>query len=325
MRQQVMIMSALLSMPFTAHASWFDDPFGLVEAARVAGAQAGADTAQAMIKASRNLPMMTNQFGQILSDYYGDDEKNKANARRLIEGAFKVNLEQTGKFDVEVTAAFENTYPTKPIRADILFLDDENDSEIQAILKSSTRFKGEQINAPTLTSTTKDQARAQIRTLIEKRENNTTGCPKPKMMWGGRDGGGRVQFAINQDAIDKCVKNNETSAFADAILTPVEFTKTIPSKKSFTRQYTGGKYAILVIPTDDLQSAPNDLSIDIIMHQQGDTTKTLSIFKESPKKIDLSYMKQHIAKTDNATYGAFNYSFIDLRIEAFSAVPISPE
>jgi hypothetical protein len=36
-------------------------------------------------------------------------------------------------------------------------------------------------------------------------------------------------------------------------------------------------------------------------------------------------MKQHIAKTDNATYGAFNYSFIDLRIEAFSAVPISPE
>lgn len=322
MRHVIVLMSALLSIPLSAHASW--DPFGLKDAAEVAGAKAGAEAAEGIVKASRNLTMMTNQFGQILSDYYGDDEQKKENARRLIEGAFKVELNKTSKFNVEVTAAFENTNPTKPIRADILFLNDELDSQIQGILKSSTRFKGEEINAPVVASTTIDDAKAQIRSLLEKRINNTTGCPKPIIVRGSMYGEGTpTDYVTNEAEIGKCVQNNETSALVDAILTTVNYTKTIPSRTSFSREYTGGKYAILVIPVEDLNAAPSNFNIDIIMHEQGDTSKTLTAFKKSPKKVDLNFMKTHIAKTDNATYGAFYYFYVDLRLEGIAAAPIA--
>lgn len=325
MRYSIITIAALLSVPFSAHAGWFDwldDPLGLNEAAKNAGAKAGAEAAEGMVKASRNITMTTNQFGQILSDYYGDNAQNKENARKLIEGAFGVDLKQTGKFEVEVTAAFENTNTTKPLRSDIFFVNDESDSQVQGLLKTSTIFKGEEINAPTLTSTTIDEARTQIRKLIDNRANYA-GCPKPNIMTGGTIGGGQIRIVTNQPAIDKCEKDYENSAFADAILTPIIFTKTIPLKASFSRQYTGGKYAVLVIPSEDLQSAPSDLRINIIMHQQGDTTKTLSVFKSSPQRVDINYMKQHIAKTDNTTYGAFNYFFVDLRIEGVAAAPLS--
>lgn len=324
MRHVIVLMSILLSVPLAAHASW-DDPLGLKAAAEVAGAKAGAEAAEGMVKASRNITMMTNQFGQILSDYYGDDAAKKESARRLIEGAFKVDLSKTNKFSVEVTAAFENTSPTKPIRADILFLNDEVDSQIQGILKTSTRFKGEEINAPIIASTTVEDAKTQIRSLLENRINNTTGCPKPIIRHGSTYGGAPIDYVANAEEIGKCVQSNETSALVNAILTTVSYTKTIPSKTSFSRQYTGGKYAVLVIPVEDLNSAPNNLNIDIIMHEQGDTSKPLTVFKRSPKKVDVNYMKTHIAKTDNATYGAFYYFYVDLRLEGIAAAPIAWE
>jgi len=309
--------------PINAHANWFSDIFGLNEAATNAGAKAGTEAAEGLVKASRNITMMTNQFGQILSDYYGDDATKKESARRLIEGAFKVELNKTGKFDVDITAVFNKIESGKPIRSDILFVNEENDRQIQAILATSTKFKGEEINAPTLTPATIDEARTKIRTLVDNRLNNT-GCPTPNIATGLDDSGLTIKWAKNQAEIDKCLKNNETTAFVNAILTTLDFTKTIPSKNSFSRQYTGGKYAVLVVPSSDLKSAPNDLTIDITMHQQGDIAKALTVFK-TPKRVDLAYMKKNIAKTSNESYGEFNYYFVDLRIEGLAAVPIALE
>jgi hypothetical protein len=321
MKHLVVVMTAFLSVPLTAHAGWFDDPFGLNKAATNAGAVAGKEAAEGLVKASRNITMMTNQFGQILSDYYGDDPTKKESARRLIEGAFGVELKTTGKFDVDVTAVFDKVELGKPIRSDILFVNEENDSQIQAILETSTIFKGEEINAPTLTPATIDEARTQIYTLVDNRLNKAD-CPKPKDYTSIDDTGLQTKVIKNQAEIDKCLKNNETNALVNAILTTLNFTKTIPSKNSFSRQYTGGKYAVLVVPASDLKSAPNNLTIDITMHQQGDIRKALTVFKNTPKRVDLTHMKKNIAKTRNESYGEFNYFFVDLRIEGLAAAPI---
>jgi len=285
---------------------------GLKEAA-----EAGRQAADAAIKASRNVTMTTNQFGLVLSDYYGSDAQKKADAQRLIEGAFGVKIADfQGKFEIEVTTIFSKLNSGETVRADLLFLDVESDSGIQAILKTSTAFKSETINKSVPSTPAVDQLRKQVAAMIETRKNGK-GCPAP--IFGGTSGFPPTISVVNQKEIDDCKIVVEDKLLTDAIMLGSSYQIELPIINSFSRRFTGGKYAVLVIPKDELEKVKDHLEIDIIMNQVGDTSKRFTVF-QTPLRVDNNFMSEHIAATDNSAYKNFSYYFIDLKLEGHFVV-----
>ncbi len=281
-----------------------------------AAAEAGKQAADAAIVASRNVTMTTNQFGLVISDYYGSDPNKKADAKRLIEGAFNVKLEDIqGKFNAEVTVTFSNLKPGDSLQADLEFLDIESDVGIQSVMRTSSAFHAVTINKSLPSVAAQDQLRSQIASLIENRSNGA-GCPAPINVAEGAYPGPFVVVTTNQKEIDNCKIAVENKALTEAIVLGNSFQPNLPIANSFSRSYLGGKYAVLVIPQDDLDKIKDYVKIEIIMHHAGDTTKRLTVFKD-PTRVINSFMSKRVAPTENDAYKAFNYFFVDLKLEGF--------
>ena len=187
------------------------------------------------------------------------------------------------------------------------------------LIKSGTRYKEENINF------TKDSPIniTQIKNLIANEINKYSIFSPPK---------NRERFSTcvrrnapafpNQATVDLCDKEENpyrqkdfANNMAEAISLLAKKNVTIPSSSKITRDWKGGKYAYILIPSSQFAKHKN-MVINIYHHIAGDPSKRVGEFKDSPFQISIPLMRQNKAlDTIDPKYKSFNYAIVDLRVD----------
>jgi hypothetical protein len=282
---------------------------------RKAAREAGTEAATKAVEAARYVTMTTNQFGLILSDYYGNDTQKKDNAKRLIEGAFGVRLQKDDQFNVDVTAVFGGLKPGQSVYADMIFMNSENEALLKKLLFTSSKFKGELINKSYAVEISELEILSKVKSTISNPQSPEE-CTAEKLFYSGNLSYTSIQLG-NQTYGYECIKDKIDTAISNAIMVPASYQKALPASGSFSRVYPGGKYAVLIIPKNQLDAVKENLSVYISMHKHGLPEETLGEFK-TPLNVDIPFMSFKKAETENKAIGSFSYYFIDLKVEGIS-------
>lgn len=320
MRKSISLVGLLFCMQATsAHAS-FLSWLGLEDSLKSAGAEAGREAALAVVESARYLTMTTNQFGLLINDFHGSDPKKKEDARRILEGAFGVKINSGENFSLEVSVAYPGLKPDQSVRGDVMFISEESDEQVRRILESGTFFKPELVNGPTAGSVDAETLRGAVHNKVSdflKLEcqiavgRNRDGFPSYS----------RAQLA----AFNDCKDNVKPALLTGAIMQAVSTIPVVPPKSTFSREYRGGKYAVVIMPSEDVKRLPENLDLQFSLHKAGEPQNRVGDFKGSPKKISKDNLTKKTVKTDDKAAPELNYVFVNLRLDGIATAPGEPK
>lgn len=309
-RTSILALSAcvvvlVLSLP--AHAdltSWL----GLDRIAQKAGADAGAKAANAIIEASRNAALMTNQFGILVDEYYSDDPKKREHAKKIIWATFPELPKDSERIALEVTVDFRNIDTTKnPFTSDIWFIDSNDVNRFSDRVLSGVRYKGESISShPTTTFSEIERIRLEVRKQL-------TNYITPPNLYKDASRCGQSR-SIDQRCVNQYKRQAESRAIEAAIMALVVNKVDIESTSRVTRDWSGGKYAVILIPTAQLNAQPN-AEMYLSFHVAGNSLLGVRDFK-TPKKLSMPLMrKMKPLPSNDPLHPLFSYEVVDLRID----------
>jgi hypothetical protein len=305
---------AVLLVPFRAHASdcgALAQFFDVCKAAREAGAEAAAE----ILKASRNIPLTTNQFGLLADEYDADDPKVREHARKVVQRVFP-QFADAGHpaldFVLEVEFHDANTRQNT-LTADIWPLNSNSPNDFQGPVHDGQRYKGEVIDSqapasPALIETT----RQKVQGLVKRATAPTVPYMDADFKGCFRNGG-----IYGQSIDNACVAGVKVGLLTDAIIAVTDEHVAIPSSNRITRAWKGGGYAVVLIPKEEFDKQPQSMWMTLTFHVAGDPSKTAKDF-ETPYKFSMPLIRSTAPlPTIDPRYGSFRYAIVDLRIPDF--------
>lgn len=298
-------LSLLVCLAYGSHANAWSlaEMLGLDKVAR----DAARETAAAMIIASRNIAIMTNQFGVLISDYHGTDPKKREEAKSIIEGVFGVKLSETEKFSVEVRVTALGLKDGEVLRGDLLFLDAPDIESVKTELKSGLYFKPETINGPQeIPSSNHDVETEMSKFLKDYTARDTV---KKKCLEGGCQG-----FSCTFSIDTECASQVEQELLKNAVMAVRNTRQQLPINSSFSRSYPGGRYAAVLIHAEDWKTIQDHTEIRLIVHKGGDPRTLYGHSQDSPFIVSAQQLRTNIASTDEEEWSEIRFAIVDLRL-----------
>lgn len=311
---KLLLMISTFAFVGSANAWSLSEFFGFKDTVAEAK-EAAREVAAGMIESSRNVAIMTNQFGVLAADIHGSDLKRKAEAKSIIEGVFGVKLDGTSDFKVDISVTIQGLKEGETLRGDLMFLDEPNEELIKSELAPGRYFKPEVINGPQETPSSNQYIEEEIRKKISKftsQEFPDECGPSRVCFGGGRTGGGGCGVPANYLS---CAKQQSAKLLTSAIMDIRNNSQPLPIKSSFSRSYPGGKYVALLLHADDFKKVQDHISIFLIMHKENDPLTLYGLSKISPFQVSLGQLRKNTADTNEEKWSEIRYSIVDLRLE----------
>jgi hypothetical protein len=314
----------LLIFTCNADAIDFDDPLGIKKAAKDAAEAAvhGADIS------TRNLAMMTNQFGQLIDDFYGGDAAKMNKARKVLEGVFGRSLTSADNVKLQVTAAFEgNVVPADRLEADLwLFPNIDNDA-LKRIAAAGASFLGTPIKSAVPSGTTLQAVRANVLAKAQTfgaRGGSVYGIPKT------RAGECHAKFPLRisaswqpiprsaeeQRQYDACVAEKEALELTEVVMASFSAGDSLTTQGTVTRDLPGGRFVAVVANKQAVERLRDGLKITFWVHQMGEPQKRIGAFREVVRRIEPADMLKNVAPTPLQATPELCYIFVDLKLDA---------
>lgn len=303
------------------------DLLGIKETARQAGREAATEIARAADTATRNLAMMTNQFGLLIDDFYSGDEVKANKARKILEGVFGRTLTTADNVKLQMTAAFEgDVAPADRLEADLwLFPNIDNDT-LKRVAAAGASFHGTPIKAALPSGTTLDTVRANV--LAKAQAFATRG--------GGASAIGTrssecyrkfPNFDTNslrviprhpkaQQQYEACIAEKEALDLTEIVMASFSAANALTTQGTVTRDLPGGRFVAVVANKQSVEKLRDKLKITFWVHQAGDSQKRIGAFREVVRSIDPADMLKNVVPTPLRAAPELCYVFVDLKLDA---------
>lgn len=323
---RLLLISILLVAPQSANAD-LADWLGLRQIAEDAGRSAAEVLVKGADLSTRNLAMMTNQFGLLVADFYGDDPTKAARAKKILEGVFGRTLTKTDDVKLQVTAAFSGDIKgSDGLCVDIWPFANLDHEALKKIAEAGASFHG----TPIIAATAPGNTIASVQEKVLKRSKAFISRGKSgrdtyldvcnKKYPGDKDVPGpgvvKKRSKKQEEEYASCLIEEAAQDLTSAIMQVFSMPDIISSRSSATRDLPGGRFVALVVSKQALEKLKDRLSITVWLHQAGDPNKRIGVFREVIRTIDPVDMLKNIVHTPKHAAPELCYEFIDLKLDA---------
>lgn len=222
-----------------------------------------------------------NTFSTYLDDYYSSNAERRDKARTIIHQVFgDIPSSQKDRINVSFTVSANGLKENTKLDADIVFADVKplNVNDIRSALAKHYSF------LPVTLSSTGDTSPPN-KALIRERVREHAALFQ----------GYKSNF---EDTLKKCGTLANPDCFADlkvdqltdAIMATITTTSNHFPRTHISRDYLGGRFAIVLFPTKELLQH-DDLQLEAIHHYKGNMNERLPGFEEQGYTIDTAKLK----------------------------------
>jgi hypothetical protein len=330
---KVIALSCAVAFAAPASASSLAEWLGLDKIAHDAGEKAGTEAATKLVHgmdlATRNLVMMTNQFGLLVSDLDSPDPAIAAHARKTLQRVLGNDaVTGTKAVPLQVSAAFENVPAEANLQVDILRFASLDDAAALHVIGDTASLKMNGVNVaqqdPATIATLQTAVTSGAADYVARfnPEFNSVGG------YGPFSSGQRA--ALDKSALDQCgqfvsleaitcnrrVKENAAkNELAALLLTPYKaLGTTTPVNAAVTRNLPGGTYALVIASEAGIRAAPN-LTMSTWVHAAGDLNAALGDFKNSKNRYVADDFLKRCVESNLTTVGKVCYIWVNLNLD----------
>jgi hypothetical protein len=301
----------------------------LEKIAAAAGEKAGKEAAEKLVQgmdlATRNLALMTNQFGLLIQDLDSTDAEKKRHAIATLTRVLGADLVIKDNVAIEVSAQFENVLAEDNVVADIRLTGTDNPAEVQAVIMAISGHLPEKVGYSAPSPRQLDIATADIKAALEKVKEfpgNLMYAKEPEIVakcgqmptFGPESAG----LAWNT-CITPLVRELASTDMANAILAPHKLSITVPQQGLVTRSVRGGRYAALIISKPALLRIKDKVKVTMWAHFVGKPTSYLRDFKFVQPPLNPNDMLKNCVDTKTEQHGTLCYGLIHLKLDDIMA------
>jgi hypothetical protein len=292
------------------------------------GRQSAEELGTKVVEASRNLQAMTNQFGQIVADYYGGTEAQKARAKAILEGV----LGPLGKHDpvLAVTVSVEGINSSDGIVIDVWPMAGADIDAVRALAKQNVNnFKAEPINTPapsprdyaSVSNAVSTPASIYVSTAmgltVPGQSTTLAACNDGLAKCGvvSDDDNTKITNSIACANGRKCYAAEATKELVNAIMAPFSNQPSLPGPGTLTRTIGGGTYVVVLMPSKQLEQVKARVKMNVWLAYGSEPQTRIGAFAQNPQVIIVDDMLRNRVTTSSVGYPELCFYFIPLRID----------
>lgn len=333
---RIALAASLLLMTEIARAD-IADMLGITKAAENAGRKAAEEVVRGADLATRNLAMMTNQFGQLIDDFYGGDAAKANKARKILEGVFGRSLTNADNVKLQVTAAFEgNVVPADRLEVDLWLFPNVDNESLKSIAGAGASFLGTSIKAAVPPGTTLEVIRANVlgkAKAFHARDGGTDNdkntpptraddcaakfpLPRPNRSFADMTMTPVKRDGVSQKKYEECLADMRALDLTEVVMASFSIPNALTTQGTVTRDLPGGRFVAVVANKQAIEKLRDRLKITFWVHQAGDTQKRIGAFREVVRTIDPADMLRNVVPTPLKATPELCYVFVDLKLDA---------
>lgn len=227
-----------------------------------------------------------NTFSTYLDDYYSTNPERRDKARTIIHQVFgDIPNSQKDRINVSFTVAATGLKENTKLDADIVFADVKplNVNDIQSALAKHYSFIPVSLaSTGDLSPTNISVIEQAVRKNVDRYQNQTNSEEMLKTC--GPESSRSVQCII------KVNRTVPVDRLTKAIMATITTTSNYIPRTHISRDYLGGRFAIVLFPTNELL-LHDDLRLEAIHHYKGNMNERLPGFEEQGYTIDIAKLK----------------------------------